>query len=335
MPPDFIGIGAQKAGTTWLYKNLQEHGSIWMPPVKELHYFDEKARLGTHSLRRKLFGSTKRDQRWRRQVRREWRTRKRSGGASKRWLLRYFTRKATPKWYRSLFDGHEGLLTGEITPSYTTLNRTDVEFVHEVVPDAKIIFMLRNPVERAFSASVMRTKKMPIDELRRAYRIAFDTEWSELNTDYERALRNWTEWYPSDRIFIGFLEDVGRAPRRLLKRLYRFLDVPFPESLSEAGRVIHKGSQTTMPAWAAIYLARKYRALIDQLADRLGGHAEFWRFAAEELMSLDPDSTEEIPYPFWETPMWDRYLATQDCGELAIQSDLLITVQESHGGASG
>ena len=38
--PDFIGIGAQKAGTTWLYDMLAQNPSIWLPPLKEVHYFD-------------------------------------------------------------------------------------------------------------------------------------------------------------------------------------------------------------------------------------------------------------------------------------------------------
>jgi len=42
MFPDFLGIGAQKSGTTWLYQNLAAHPQIWMPPVKELHYLDHK-----------------------------------------------------------------------------------------------------------------------------------------------------------------------------------------------------------------------------------------------------------------------------------------------------
>ena len=41
MFPDFIGIGAQKAGTTWLHRNLQAHPGIWMPKEKEIHCFDE------------------------------------------------------------------------------------------------------------------------------------------------------------------------------------------------------------------------------------------------------------------------------------------------------
>ncbi len=39
--PDFICIGAQKAGPSWLRANLQKHPQIWMPSVPELHYFDE------------------------------------------------------------------------------------------------------------------------------------------------------------------------------------------------------------------------------------------------------------------------------------------------------
>ena len=42
MFPDFIGIGAQKAGTTWLDRNLRAHPQIWMPERKELHYFDRR-----------------------------------------------------------------------------------------------------------------------------------------------------------------------------------------------------------------------------------------------------------------------------------------------------
>lgn len=39
--PDFLGIGAQKAGTTWLHEQLRAHPGIHLPPRKELHYFDD------------------------------------------------------------------------------------------------------------------------------------------------------------------------------------------------------------------------------------------------------------------------------------------------------
>jgi len=43
--PDFLCIGAHKAGSTWLYQQLDSHPDFWMPPVKELHYFDQLSRV--------------------------------------------------------------------------------------------------------------------------------------------------------------------------------------------------------------------------------------------------------------------------------------------------
>src|SRR5438270_8769299 len=48
--PDFCCIGAQKAGTGWLYEQLRSHPDFWMPPMKELHYFDRPARSRQRSL---------------------------------------------------------------------------------------------------------------------------------------------------------------------------------------------------------------------------------------------------------------------------------------------
>ena len=42
--PDFLCIGAQKAGTSWLNSVLLEHPQIFMPPINELHYFDRRHR---------------------------------------------------------------------------------------------------------------------------------------------------------------------------------------------------------------------------------------------------------------------------------------------------
>src|SRR5215211_4806968 len=41
--PDFLGIGAPRSGTSWLAKNLSRHPKVWTPPLKKLHYFDQRA----------------------------------------------------------------------------------------------------------------------------------------------------------------------------------------------------------------------------------------------------------------------------------------------------
>src|ERR1700758_1596004 len=45
--PDFLCVGAQKSGTSWLYRQLDLHPDFWIPPLKELHYFDELSRIPT------------------------------------------------------------------------------------------------------------------------------------------------------------------------------------------------------------------------------------------------------------------------------------------------
>jgi len=327
LPPDFLGIGAQKAGTTWLHQQIAGHPGIWMPQEKELHYFDEKINLERHAWRDRFRGDAPADQRWRRQARRQIRAWRRDRGSrSVPWNLRYFLRQPSDDWYRSLFSPGEGKVTGEITPNYTTLTRRQVGRVHYLLPDARIVLMMRNPIDRAWSASVMKTRKMSKEEARRRYEETFTSKWSRLNTDYERTLRNWTAHYPPESIFVGFLEDVSREPRRLLRRLYRFLDVAAPGRMEGVDQVIHGGVASTMPSWVGARLAEIYGDLIDDLAERFGGYASFWQFCAVRLRSGEI-TDEEIPYPFWQTPWWDEWAATHGEPDRKAQSGPLAEVQ--------
>jgi hypothetical protein len=92
--PDFLGIGAQKAGTTWLGRNLEAHPEVWMPRVKEVHYFDEKiheSRNPTLRFVRRIFDAGGANSRWRSQVRR--RARKHLRRFSRKdflWDLKYY-----------------------------------------------------------------------------------------------------------------------------------------------------------------------------------------------------------------------------------------------------
>jgi hypothetical protein len=40
--PDFLVLGAQEAGTSWLHRNIADHPEIWVPPIKALHYFGQR-----------------------------------------------------------------------------------------------------------------------------------------------------------------------------------------------------------------------------------------------------------------------------------------------------
>src|SRR5688572_26171231 len=58
--PNFLVIGAQKSGTTWLAEMLRQHPDVYTSPKKELHYFDLKANyaLGIDWYRQQFAGET-------------------------------------------------------------------------------------------------------------------------------------------------------------------------------------------------------------------------------------------------------------------------------------
>src|SRR5687768_1771937 len=105
--PDFLVIGAHRAGTTWLHRVLRKHPALWLPPVKELHYFDQLTA----------------DRTW--QDKKRWFRALRSGRRIfDPWHIGYLFGKRSDAWYANLFRRAQerGYLTGEITPAYATLN---------------------------------------------------------------------------------------------------------------------------------------------------------------------------------------------------------------------
>jgi hypothetical protein len=324
--PDFIGIGAQKAGTTWLHRNLQAHPEIWMPTEKELHYFDEKIKAEGGLLSR-LLGKRPVDKRWRRQL--GSRLRRSPNWSSWRdavWDLRYFFGRPGDDWYAALFEQGRGKVTGEATPDYAILERDEIAHVHELMPDAKLIFMMRNPIERPWSAMDMRLRLrgQAVYEVkdRKFYR-RFDNKGSRLRTDYLETLENWGTFYPEGQIFVGFLEDVRFFPRELLRSLYSFLGVDLSLEHGDATRRVHPGQQDAIPTRFAVHLAHAYHEQIKALDERFGGYASFWLHCAERLIS-DPPSEAHLPYPLWESEIWDGWEGSRG---LAMQSGLLSFVR--------
>lgn len=331
MFPDFIGIGAQKAGTTWLYQNLRVHPQVYIPK-KELHYFNRKMDDESGVLAR-LFGSREVDGEWRRQVKNRAirHLAKKSSLKDVLYDVRYYAGVRNDKWYASLFEPGRGKVKGEITPAYSVLGREKVAHVYGLMPEARLLFFMRNPIERVWSQLVMRldntersfAAEVSEDELtRRSVRNS-----ARLFTDYLRTLENWGEFYPEEQIFVGFLEDVSFYPGELLKSVYGFLGVDPSFEPPAPDEKVHSRSLDTMPMRLAVHLAGEYREEIEALADRFGGYAAFWSYCARRLTE-DPPEGEEISYPLWKSSLWKDW--TEEFavdGETGLRSGPLSTVQ--------
>ena len=333
MFPDFIGIGAQKSGTTWLHHNLRPHPEIWLPPVKELHYFDQNIQdAGTTFAAYKRFtGKRPFDERWRRQVKNRTKNNlKNPSLESLVWDFKYFMLTPSDDWYASLFRPGKGKTAGEITPSYSLLEKESISHIHELMPRAKLLFFMRNPIERAWSHAVMDLDKRGGRSVEEAaeeqVQRHFNRPDSRRLADYMRTLEHWQSFYGEEQFFVGFLEDIHLFPEELLGRVYGYLGVDPSFRPRSAKKKIHSRSVGKIPTKLATYLAGMYREEVSRLDKRFGGYASFWLYCADRLLE-SPPAEDSIPYPLWESSLWQDWVESlgpgSDAEEIRLRSGVL------------
>ncbi|MBD3316175.1 MAG: glycosyltransferase, partial [Chitinivibrionales bacterium] len=181
--PDFLGIGAQKAGTSWLDANLRKHPELFLPDMKELHFFDARYDRGL-------------------------------------------------AWYLAQFEEGAGQLRGEITPAYAMLKSREIEQVTTLLPNLKVIFILRNPIERAWSAARMEAKRMDGKgqvDLRTVEELIFAVHIGQHDSigksDYRGTIERWRRFVPEERFLVLRYDDLCADPKRFFREILRFLEV--------------------------------------------------------------------------------------------------------------
>lgn len=227
MIPRFLVIGAQKSGTTWLDQNLRIHPEIWLPPEKEIHYFDLPKNIPFVFF---VLAPERGDRYWViNRLKRGYRRAKANPQAAG-WYGRYYLLPRTDAWYKSLFTPGEGQIAGEITPHYAVMKDKEISHVHALAPNLKIIYLLRNPIERMWSQAAMhfsdRSGYQGIHTIDQQAIIKFLCNSKQLaQGQYFKNLQRWEKYYPTDQVFTGFFEDITAAPERLLTAIFEFLGV--------------------------------------------------------------------------------------------------------------
>jgi hypothetical protein len=280
MFPDFLCIGAQKAGTTWLHRNLSRHPDVWLPSVKEVHYFDYSVRFPS-PLSRKYYND-----RWRRQLAR--RLRERLGArdfSGLGWDLDYFFSRRDDRWYARIFEPGNGKRTGDVTPAYSRLDEDQVASIAGLLPTARIVFLMRDPIDRAWSSARMSSDRRGLD-------LADDGRWKShfdnqkrLRGNYLRTLRLWREHYPEERFLVGFFEEILESPEELLLRVLDFLGARAQRELipETARRRFNESSVVEMPAEVERYLAGMYLDDLRELEAMFGAPVRPWLARAERM----------------------------------------------------
>jgi len=296
--PDFLGIGAHKGGSTWLYEMLKKHPGVWMPPTKELHYFDRSDRYGSPShlgIGGSVLGRLVKSADYRIRVARALAYVVYMPSLERlRWDYRYLTGTPSDDWYRSLFEPAHGKISGEITPAYSMLSDEDVKHVSLVVPETKVIFLIRNPVDRAWSAFQYDKKLSGSNTVSSADRLLGITneEWFQQRADYVHTLSTWGKYFAPDKFFVGFFDEIKEDPRALLRRIFDFLGLEQSVDLTLWGldRRVNPSKSEKMPPEIRRRLAEKYLPMTRELSRRLGGYATRWLSDLESTLSSKPGS---------------------------------------------
>lgn len=213
--PDFLIIGPQRTGTTWLHQILRKHPQVFLAEPKELFFFSR--------LKSGLMSPLKD------------RNNPRFESALLDWYLDHF-RDPLPRWLykqaRSLARFHapyRPLIRGEATASYAAMDRDLIEEIAILNPDVKVLMMVRSPVDRAWSHA---KKDLARNRGRKAADVS-EAEWQDFFRDpyqmqcarYEENIANWRSCLPAANVFVGTFEEVEGRPAELLGRVSRFLGV--------------------------------------------------------------------------------------------------------------
>jgi hypothetical protein len=240
--PKFLCIGARKAGTSWLWLNLRAHPQAWLPPHKEIHYFDRRP----PALVERLFGRHRHLRKARRHLRRTLAAQRRSWSPGElRWAARHCLLPRSDAWYRSLFPDDDGLMTGEVCPGYARLPLERIARLARDAPALKVIYLVRDPVEVAWSSACARFAKKhggiagADPEMVKRYLCSED---SIQRYDYARNLLNWRTFFRDEQIFLGYYDDLVADPRDALARMLDFLRLESGDACIPANVAVRRGA---------------------------------------------------------------------------------------------
>jgi len=207
--PNFLIIGAARAGSTSLYEGLIKHPNIFSSKIKEVYFFDINFRRGSN------------------------------------WYKRFFP----SKWKKFQINKiqKKEFLTGEATPHYISYLHAPKR-VFNLIPNVKLIVILRNPVERAYSQYQSRVaagnEPLSFVDAIKEESNRLDDELKKMNENedyihnnffrysylhhgiYVDGLKNWMNIFPKEQFLIINANEFYQNPKNVFLSAHKFLDIP-------------------------------------------------------------------------------------------------------------
>ena len=236
-PRLLFGIGATKAGTSWLYDYLRGHPECAMPRMKELHFFNSLSEKG-HAWRLKVLAGKHADL-----------SAKLVGAPAPRQaaltlrldeIERYMAivRSKDVEGYKAFLDGVRGdkALVGDVTPAYALLPEDRLSEMSKMGPAVRFIYLLRDPVDRLWSNIRMVAHRKSQANGRDVSRIANrlldkvlsgDDKETFARSDYAGNIQRLSRAVPKSQVLIEFFETLFTP--EAMTRVCDFLGIGYSE----------------------------------------------------------------------------------------------------------
>ncbi|GAA3870985.1 sulfotransferase [Celeribacter arenosi] len=290
LPSLMFCVGATKAGTSWLYRYLHGHDEVALAAIKEAHFFDTidfddfEFQIGAFEDRVRDMKSAKA-------------TAEANGNI---WKAENLSAQIADleRLISALRQGEEGLpayldyvfsqagagtrVVGDITPSYALLSQERLAMMAGLTDDVRIVYLMRDPVERLWSHVRMQAKRNcpPHKTLAQKSRgilkrVTHNQHEGHIMArgDYAAAVAKLKKAVPAEKLHIEFSERLYTEDG--LRKLCHFLDITYKPGDME--RRVHEGVQIEleddMRGWAAEYLAPQYA----YVEEHIGALPEAWQ----------------------------------------------------------
>lgn len=280
-------FGCQRGGTTWLAEQLRKHPGFDFPPRKEIRYLDpiyvhdfiEIQRQRVKEFRRRLWNELGESPK-------ELETRH---AKELLWNARYclVSRESyDDNWYASLFEACDpGRVTGDFSPDYSLLPEEGVAHLARVVPDAKLVFIMRDPVDRLISGStyVLRYQgTLTAEEAENRLRGLVKSQLQYQFSDYKTILPRFERYFPPESIVILFQDDISLEPHRVIRAVCDHVQVPFDADLfpDPLAKSVNRSPKLPIPDDVLDVARERMMPVLEYVSARFGSHADRWLASA-------------------------------------------------------
>lgn len=224
-----LGVGAQKAGTTWLHAYLNARRDANFGFCKEYHIHDARTIEGLNPFQPYEEGS------W---LGRRWReTALWAKPRTRRRLQFYRQPENYYNYFQALLAQPDIAITGDITPSYCQLKAADLRTIQTGIEGRglrfRTIFLMRDPIERIISSVRMNLRKkerlVPEQEMEALRRtVSKRPRGIDRRSDYRHTLEALNEAFGLQEVYVGFYETLFCSDT--IRSLCQYLELPYSEA---------------------------------------------------------------------------------------------------------